>query len=137
MICLTARAFSGGGHEDAGDELDGGALTGAVGPEEAHDLALVQGQGDLVQHLGAIVAEDDLLELYDGFRQSGECSGGAIVAWRASRACKAGNKTRYGSGVVLTACLSRAMPASTSSDRKSTRLNSSHLVTSYSVFCLR
>jgi hypothetical protein len=66
---------SGGGDEDAGDELDGGALAGAVGSEEADDLAFVQGERDLVQHLGAVVAENDLLELDDGIGQSGGASG--------------------------------------------------------------
>src|SRR2546426_2561029 len=38
-------------------------------------------------------------------------------------------------GVTRTAA--RAFPRSTSRDRKSTRLNSSHLVISYAVFCLK
>ena len=54
---------------DAGDELDRGAFAGAVGSEEANDLALVQGERDVVQHLGAVVAEDDLFELHHSFRQ--------------------------------------------------------------------
>jgi hypothetical protein len=41
----------------------------------------MQGEGDLVQHCGAVVAEDDLLELDDVLRQSGESSGAAILAW--------------------------------------------------------
>src|ERR1019366_6762759 len=74
---------SGGGDEDAGNELDGGALARAVGSEEADDLAFVQGEGYVVQYFVAVVAEDDLLELDDGFRQRAGPPGGAIVAWRA------------------------------------------------------
>src|SRR2546426_7334199 len=44
---------------------------------------------------------------------------------------------RSGVGTSGTSRLRRAGPASVASDRKSTRLNSSHLVISYAVFCLK
>src|SRR5256885_10985994 len=40
-------------------------------------------------------------------------------------------------GIGLAAAYLQAAPARTLADRKSTRLNSSHLVKSYAVFCLK
>src|SRR2546426_7587564 len=55
--------------------------------------------------------------------------------FRSGRASRASGPRDDRDRSSVTSPLSRRMPAST--DRKSTRLNSSHLVISYAVFCLK
>ena len=57
--------------ENAGDDLDGGALARAVGPQQAHDLACAQGERDVVQHLPGAVGEAYALERHYGLARRG------------------------------------------------------------------
>ena len=59
------------GSQDAGDDLDGGSLTGAVGAEQADDCAPMENERYPVQDFRVAVAEDDLVERGDRFRQGG------------------------------------------------------------------
>src|SRR5438132_5749090 len=83
-----------------------------------------------------------------GFRKASSQSSHAVGDWnrdwrsvcaemrRAARRCRAGvRKLVYGCHVHVTE--RRAMSFAEARDRKSTRLNSSHTVISYAVFCLK
>src|SRR5687767_9445026 len=96
-IVAEHGAASGIGGEQAADHADGRRLAGAVGAEEAHDLALLQGKRDAVH--GDLVAEA-LNEAVDG----GDAHGEVGIASRASTinpgcrtesACSGRASTRY------------------------------------------
>src|ERR1022692_1006504 len=60
---------SGRGSQDARDDLDSGGLAGAIGAEQADDLAPVESERYAMQDFRAVVAKDDLVERGYGFRQ--------------------------------------------------------------------
>src|SRR5205814_6840773 len=59
--------------------------------------------------------------------------GWSASAWRSRRGASAGRSARWGGSDAR----ARSASASSARDRKSTRLNSSHLGISYAVFCLK
>ncbi len=52
-VVARDRGRSRGGREEAGEHAHGGGFTGAVGAQEAYDLAFVYGEGDVVNGGGA------------------------------------------------------------------------------------
>src|ERR1039458_7773139 len=60
---------SSGRSQDARDDLDSGGLAGAIGAEQADDLAPVESERYAMQDFRAVVAKDDLVERGYGFRQ--------------------------------------------------------------------
>src|SRR5256885_6502264 len=61
----------------------------------------------------------------------------ASAFYLSKAACRPMMKQRWGSIVNLTSVVGEQGNAGEVQDRKSTRLNSSHLVISYAVFCLK
>src|ERR1039457_4494290 len=60
---------SGRGSQDARDDLDSGGLAGAIGAEQADDLAPVESERYAMQDFRGVVAQDDLVERGYGSRR--------------------------------------------------------------------
>src|SRR5207249_12001554 len=60
-----------------------------------------------------------------------------ISSWKAWSTSRRWPTTTTGSSKRRTCCAARTLTRCTGSDRKSTRLNSSHVSISYAVFCLK